>query len=348
MGQWDNLKSGSVMKGIRKGLADDLKLSHSEVVDIIRATLSDGIVNGSELDDLMYVSNTSRTISPRSKALMQAFATQVRSTVSGKGPFSLPTEKHKFAADMVCNFLQRTGRTSFPMLDRDEIGVGLLMRIANPGIIRQGSSSLCGPSSLLYNLATDKPGIYAKYAIDLYELGKASIGRLRIEPGSDVRGYKPPAGAMHPVDWMTTASLRDSENWFFDYDSVDGEFSGITMPGELADWFRRAGYSDVRNETNVYFNKGTGNLDDASKLFADGYRVCLFINAHILEADEQTKSSTTPDHWVVLRSEIDHTGGKVTLKVFTWGKGDYQVPQGGDLSLSNFLGNFYGYVAAKT
>jgi hypothetical protein len=39
MGQWDNLKSGSVARGLRKGLGDDLILSHAEVVDIIRGTL---------------------------------------------------------------------------------------------------------------------------------------------------------------------------------------------------------------------------------------------------------------------------------------------------------------------
>jgi hypothetical protein len=32
------------------------------------------------------------------------------------------------------------------------------------------------------------------------------------------------------------------------YDSIEDEFAGITMPGELARWFRLAGYSDVRRK----------------------------------------------------------------------------------------------------
>jgi hypothetical protein len=252
-----------------------------------------------------------------------------------------------FAANMTCDFLQRSGRSYFPRLDRDEVGVGMLMRIASPGILKQGDASLCGPAALLFNVVSDNPVMYARFAIDLYEKGKAKIGRLLIEPGKDVRSYLPSPAAIHPVDWMTMASVRDSENWLLDYDSAEKEFAGITMPGELAHWFRLAGYSDVREETNVYFTKGTGTLDDASGLFAKGYRVVMFIAMQMLEAKNQTKSSTIPDHWVVLRSQIDRSGGKVKMKVFTWGYGEYQVPQAGDLSLDDFSKNFYGYVAGK-
>ena len=47
--QWDDLKSGSVQKALRKALDGDLTLDHSEIVDIIRSTLSDGIVSSNEL-----------------------------------------------------------------------------------------------------------------------------------------------------------------------------------------------------------------------------------------------------------------------------------------------------------
>jgi hypothetical protein len=119
------------------------------------------------------------------------------------------------------------------------------------------------------------------------------------------------------------------------------------MPGELAHWFRLAGYSDVREETNLYFRKGTGSVDDTNKLFNQGYRICVFINAHMLDASEQTETSRHADHWVVLRSPIARTGDKVSLKVFTWGNGDYQIPQRGELTMHDFLNNFYGYVAGK-
>jgi hypothetical protein len=154
---------------------------------------------------------------------------------------------------------------------------------------------------------------------------------------------------MDQVDWMTMASLRDSENFLLDYDDAKKQFAGITTPGGLADWFRRAGYSDVQEETNLEFHKGSGTLDDANKLFDKGYRICLFIRAEMLTEAEQSQSGSILDaHWAVQRSRIDVAAGKVRLKVFTWGEGEYQIPHGSkDLSLGDFLDNFYGYVAAR-
>ena len=43
---------------------------------------------------------------------------------------------------------------------------------------------------------------------------KAKLGRLSIEPGSDARNYDP-KGKIPQVDWLTMASIRDSENWLF-------------------------------------------------------------------------------------------------------------------------------------
>jgi hypothetical protein len=349
-GQWDNIKSGSVDKALRAALADDLKIDHEETVEIIRATLSNGIVSTDELADLTTIADTSRSLAPRSKALLKDFVFYVNYTTGGKGPYRLPLEKHQFAANMVCDFLKRSGKTYFPKLSRDTVGLGLLMRIANPGLLRQGAASLCGPAALLHNIATDSPGGYARYAIDLFENGRASLGRLYIKPGSDVRSYQPEG--VTEVDWLTMASLRDSENWFFDYDTAKGEFSGITLPGELADWFRKAGYSDVTEDTNLtnLTHKGAGTVEDANELYDKGYRVCLFISANMMEeADQSWRGSVFTRHWIVQRSRIDLSNGKAKVTVFSWGQGDYQIPHGKkELSDDEFLGNFYGYVAART
>lgn len=347
---WENIKSGSVDKALRAALNDDLRIDHGEVVEIIRATLSNGVVSTAELADLKLIADNSKSLLPRSKALLNDFKFYVEFTTEGRGPFRFPAEKHRFAADMVCNFMKRSGRTYFPKLSRDTVGLGLLMRIANPGLLRQGSASLCGPAALLHNIATDRPGEYAQYAIRLYEEGKATLGsRLHVKPGSDVRSYTP--SGISEVDWLTMASLRDSENWFFDYDSTGREFAGITVPGELVDWFRKAGYSDVQEDTNLtnLTSKGAGTVADANKLFDSGYRVCLFISANMMEeADQRTRGSIFTRHWIVQRSRIDLSNGKTKVTVFSWGQGDYQIPSGKqELTEDEFLGNFYGYVAAK-
>jgi hypothetical protein len=278
--------------------------------------------------------------------MLTTFVTEVGSNIQGKN--SLTTYKQQWAADRTCDFLKGSGGTSFPHLDRDEVGIGLLMRIANPGMLNQGQAGVCGAAVMLFSVAKDNPGKYAQYTIDLYEKGKAHIEGFDIEPGADVRNYTLPADAfMAPVDWMTMASLRDSENWIYHFNSFDDKDSGTTAD-EVEKWFKKAGYSDVRRETNDIYSQDADNADDASRLFGQGYSVVLFIHSNMLKPDKQTNKSRGASHVVVLQSPIDRSGGKVRFKVFTWGQRDFQVPHGtADLSLDDFLENYYGYVAGK-
>lgn len=357
-GEWGEFKSGSVQRALRAALADDHFLSQVKVVEILRATLANGIVSHSELDDLQMVADKSRSIMPRSKAMLEKFVKSARDAMKDVGPFVAASTPKIYAFNLVCGFLRRLGRGRWPMLDRDEVGVGLLMRIAYPSMVRQGDANLCGPAAMLYNFALDRPAQYAAFAIDMYEKGSARLGNLSIEPGAgmpnlpfSIFNYAPPAGAVDPVDWLTMASIRDSENWFMSFDSVDGTLSGATTPMELARWFYRAGYSDVREEANLIFHRRTAEqVDDASRLFSAGYRVCLLIDDQMLYVDKQAKSGSaflTDRHWIVLRSTIDRSGGNVKFAVFTWGEGYRHVPESGVLPLGNLLENYYGYVAAR-
>ena len=122
----------------------------------------------------------------------------------------------------------------------------------------------------MFGLARSSPDAYVEFAINLFETGAAKLGALDIKPGSDLKAYNPPRSSIHPVDWMTAASIRDSENWFYDYQSVKDEVAGITMPGSLAAWFEKAGFLDVKNETNTFFIK---NLENAEGKFAIPVRI---------------------------------------------------------------------------
>lgn len=375
-GQWGSIKSKSVYKAIGKAVNEDGNFSHADIVDIIRSTISDGVLTAIERDDLLTIANTARALLPKSKALLSFFADELEWRIlAGRGTY--PLNLDDTTADRICNFLKRSSGSYFSGLDRNKVGVGLLLRAADPGLLNQGEANVCGPAVLLYSIAYSSPIQYVQFAIDLFEKGRAMLRRLVIEPGKDVRAYRP-NGAVHQVDWLTMASIRDSENWFFDYDTVsEGPFgilqaSGMTLPGELAHWFRKAGFSDIHEETNLGavgagalggyvaggagavalgaadpWAAGTGTLASANELFNKGYRVAMLINAKMLDKDDQSSRSYVPNHWVILRSPIDRSGGNVTLQVFTWGRGNYVIPQGSDLSVEDFLKNYYGYVAAK-
>jgi hypothetical protein len=283
-GQWDNVGTKAVNKTLRETLKDQ-QLSHADAVSIVRSTLSDGIITPFEMDDLKEVATASKSLPPRSKRMLTLLAEKIKESEETKGPFWLRSDQHRFAAEMVCDFLERSGASKFPNLDRDEVGVGMLMRITNPGLVSQDKGSLCGPAALLFGVLSDAPIAFARYGIDLFEKGKAKIYKLEIEPSKDCRNYRPPASMAH-VDWLTMASLRDSENYFLDYDTVAKEFAGITLPKELARWFRNAGFSDIRYDFNAVANKGMDTVEDANQLFDEGYRVCLFIGANMVKGDE--------------------------------------------------------------
>jgi hypothetical protein len=105
-------------------------------------------------------------------------------------------------------------------------------------------------------------------------------------------------------------------------------------------------------ECNVAFTKDEECAREASRALCRGQKVTLFINSQMLYIGEQHKTSWTPNHWVALTSPLAFTpvlGGSsplVSFSVFTWGS-IRAVPTSGGLPLSDFVKNFYGYIACK-
>jgi hypothetical protein len=348
--QWDVLATKSVLQGVREGLHDDNRLSHADTINIVRSTLSDGVITQEEINDLKRVAATSKSLEPRSRTLLNTLASTLNSGVGRGKTLELRGDDQKQAAELVCKFMQRSGNAYWPGLDRDQVGASLLMRVANPSTIDQNKASLCGPAAVMFGFAADRPIEYAKFAIELFEKGEAPLGRHNtITPHVLMRAVNPGLN-IDQADWMTLGSLRSSENWLVDYVTTDQEVGGITTAWELARWFGDAGYRDVREETNAVRDKDVSNLREASRLYEAGYRTALFIDGDMLDTTTQSHDSGILDrHWVVLRSKVVIANDSVSFTVYTWGNGERVVPQnpGVPLSLSDFLQNYHGYVAGK-
>jgi hypothetical protein len=256
------------------------------------------------------------------------------------GPNWLETFDHAMARDLVHDFGERLGPGAFTALDRRTVVEGLLERINNPGLIKQGPTQFCGPGSFIFSIATDEPLEYARFAIDLFEYGKGSLKKLHVEPDEEVLASHPPSHGVAQVDWMVLASLRDSENWFFDVETGQSIIRSGTNPHEIAGWFRQAGYTKVVDEANLVFSKDEANAEQASTYFENGYKVVLFVGMGAFDPSRGGK------HFVALTSKIN-LHPTVSLDIFTWGEGRYHLPQSGTLSLKQFLDNYYGYIAAK-
>jgi hypothetical protein len=272
------------------------------------------------------------------------------------------------ALNRVNTFLSGTPNTSlhFLCLQRDKVGAGLLKRVADPGKIRQGPAGLCGPASLLFDLATRDPDCYASFGISLFEQGNGKINKLEVKPNRALKiAMSPPS--MDQADWLMMASIRNSENTpLCDYDAPSGDwnqFKGMTLPGEMKSWLKKVGYTQVVDETSVtkILSMDVDNARDASTKYEDHWSVFLFINANMLNFHTEDDSGTLPDHWVELRSKIEIQPNSVKFKVFTWGEGNFEVPTSPtvqppdgvkpqprhDFTQKMFLSNYYCYIAAR-
>ncbi|MBK0004469.1 hypothetical protein [Erwinia sp. S38] len=118
--------------------------------------------------------------------------------------------------------------------------------------------------------------------------GETKIGILNISPGD---GCSHPKGAFYDdygretvsgLDWITLASLRDSENSIMSYDEVDDQVSGITMLGKLTEWFDKAGYEKVFDNISLSHANET-DIVRLNSFAKQGYRVVTFISAEILK-----------------------------------------------------------------
>lgn len=249
---------------------------------------------------------------------------------------------------LVQEFRKGSDPGAFTKISRSDVADGLEKIVKGTAAISQRGASLCGPAAFLYCVSKDKPADYVNYVTGLYETGEAKLGTLAVKPGSSLKGYKPPKGKIRPADWIALASLRDSENAVFNYDEITDEFAGISLPSALEGWFKSAGYSQVKQDTGVWFHEGQETLTNATGAFNQGKRVCLFISAgKLMDEKKVKKNSSFPDHWVVLTKAPNVTKTTIGLSVFTWGSEKYAIPQTGTLKLDHFLEHFYGYVAAK-
>ena len=150
---------------------------------------------------------------------------------------------------------------------------------------------------------------------ELWESGKTKIGTLKLEPSYDCRhptnffkneppGYLPKVPA---IDWITLASLRDTENSFFDYDSPNDNIPGITTAGDLKTWFKKAGAEIIYEINTNIINQVTGSkftLKDLCRLnsyVCEDTHVVMLITSRMFNKDVPLK---TKNHWIILADNL--------------------------------------------
>lgn len=231
----------------------------------------------------------------------------------------------------------------------------------------QGWTSLCGPAALFYCLLRDRPDVYEQSARELWLYGRTKIGKLTIEPS---KGCRHPSGSFYKIDpntkretnsstisgldWITLASIRDSENSIMSYSEISDQVSGITDWWSLANWFEKIGYEKIFSNTSLAHS----NLQDIVTLneyFTKGYTVVSLISAGML-ADYGGADISFKNHWIVWESPMySSLGQNITLnnklsdianiKAFSWGEVKQQIKPAKNLEY--ILSHVYGALVFK-
>ncbi len=197
----------------------------------------------------------------------------------------------------------------------------------------------------------DRPDLYARSILELWEKGETSIGSLHIKPSRGCRNPKnfsnaAPGDRIPPIDWISLASLRDSENGLLNYDSPDDQTAGITFPGALESWFTRAGASLVHDNIQLR-SVSLDRLLDLLHFIGPSHHVVSLVNASMVEGGV----GVGKNHWIAWEGTPKTSNGVVTSttsfeekivasKFFSWGMVGHLATR--SYTLRQLLNDIYG------
>jgi hypothetical protein len=197
----------------------------------------------------------------------------------------------------------------------------------------------------------DRPDLYTQSIIELWEKGETTIGRLHIKPSHACCNPKDfsrraPGDRIPPIDWISLASLRDSENGLLNYDSPDDQAPGITFPGAIESWFVKAGASVVFDKIQLGSVSQDRLLELLGFVCAENHVVSL-VNAAMVDGG----GGVGKNHWIVWEGTPATSNGVITSTTsqeeeithsnfFSWGVVGHQVTRG--YQLDQLLSKIFG------
>jgi hypothetical protein len=280
------------------------------------------------------------------------------------------------------DFIGRPTPTSFPQIDANKFAFQLALRVREPRLINQKSTNLCGPNSLLIQLAKDRPVQYVCFAIQLFREGKSTLDRMEVEPGFLIRSFYNEK-AIGECDYVVLGSVRDSAAILLG-DGLVRNIGLLTKPGVLCEWLRKAGYSEVEDHTffdvpgyvapvdllthgNINAprpkgfqmpsapNEKISNLKTAANKLAAGKRIIMnaegqlssdivkFHKRPISNSGLTGPSNAMATHWCwVSKLDVDDTAGKVRAIKIYTWGGSFSAA---DVDLDDFVSRYAGFVS---
>ena len=207
---------------------------------------------------------------------------------------------------------------AWPRLDRIAVLTRLNDLKGNANLFNQGSIGLCTAAAFYHHIIQKDPLQFYSFAVGLYGSGIGFLGKLKVAPDDDLRntdyiGLAKKYSNMPPqADWMLMSALRDSENWFFDFEGAPDETTAMrTSAAEMSDWYEKTGfYSSVTYSSD----RSLAEIKKIQKKARN--HIALWIDIKLLN---DPRDST---HIITLESPmtIDEANNKVKFDYWTWGQ----------------------------
>lgn len=235
-----------------------------------------------------------------------------------------------------------TTRKAWPHLDPTRVLDRIAVLEADADRFDQGALGLCTAAAFYHHMIQRDAARFGAFARALYGAGQGRLGSLRVAPGSDLRNVDYAALAARTAslpaqaDWMLMSSLRDSENWFFDYEgSTDESVAISTSADELSSW-----YEDTKLYTKVDFVTNTSLTGIKALEKKATNHVALWIKTSLIQ---ETSDGT---HMITLESQpvIDEPADTITFRYWTWGEA---ISADKTFELSTFERDYLGAIVAE-
>ncbi len=345
--------------------------SYSEQLDELWTTLNiakNTMTYNNDIEDTKYTGD-----GPAAIEFVQWFRNVVEhQKVSAK------TDDRKVAFDILEKDLLGNVRVgAFPKIDPVKFAFQLALRIREPKLINQTSTNLCGPNSLVIQMARDRPSQYATIATQLYRTGKSALDKLPIEPANSiVQGFD--AAALGECDYVVLGSVRNSAAILYG-DGIVRTIGLLTKPGVLCDWLRQAGYKSVEDHTffdvpfyakpisaatggslhgprTTGFSSPSNNAQKVTNLrlmatkLGTGHKVIMNAEALLsagLVQDNLTGSGLTgpsnamETHWTFVSKMTLSATHVAEIKLYTWG-GSFKKQ---NIPIDDFASRYAGFVS---
>jgi hypothetical protein len=230
-------------------------------------------------------------------------------------------------------FSASTAAGMWPNFDKATILAEVQARVANPYLIRQHTSSFCGPTSIAFELARTQPRRYVRFIQHLWETGGIWTRTSRVEASQGLRNSTK-SQSMSQADWMLIATMRESENALF---PVSGGSTGVAngIEGMSTHWEIEGWVGEILLKDNTYSETTFvwGEFDTmtyADQVFAAGGSAFLMIHTDMLPPYTQARTGVLvqpsgtvppwPTHFITYLGGLQYyNDGTMEFYAYSWG-----------------------------